>query len=425
MTLSALYLARRIEAGELTPTAVIARCAEAIALHEPTIGAFAALDLENFQRTAELCETALTSQPLRGLPVGVKDIFDTAELPTEYGSPIYAGHRPTTDAATVSLLRRAGGLILGKTVTTELGLMNPGKTRNPRNPDHTPGGSSSGSAAAVAAGMVPIALGSQTGGSTIRPAAYCGIAGYKPSYSLVPTVGMKAVSWHLDTVGLFAANVADVAFVAAAITGRDLRVDCVSPATPHLALVRTHLWSEASDAMMLALERAAHAAEAQGASIVERDLPAIFEDAFRSHNVIQAYEAYRVLAFEYDHCREQLSPLLRGMLENATAITSQAYDAALSTAERARNALSDFLTDTDAILTPSASGAAPMSLRSTGSSTFNRLWTLMGTPCVSVPGLEDDTGLPLGVQIVGRFGRDHETLQAASFLEQAIVRGGH
>jgi Asp-tRNA(Asn)/Glu-tRNA(Gln) amidotransferase A subunit family amidase len=406
--------------------AVIARCVNAITLHEPTIGAFAALDLENVRRAGDLRGAALAAWPLRGLPAGVKDIFDTAELPTEYGSPIYADHRPAADAAMVSLLRRAGGLILGKTVTTELGLMKPGKTRNPRNPDHTPGGSSSGSAAAIAAGMVPVALGSQTGGSTIRPAAYCGIAGFKPSYGLMPTAGMKAVSGHLDTVGLFAAGVADVAFVAAAITGRDLRVDRVSPAAPHLALVRTRLWSEASDAMMLALERAARAAEAQGARIAERNLPAIFEDAFRSHNVIQAYEAYRVLAFEYDHRREHLSAQLGGMLENATAITPQAYDAALSIAERARHALSDFLSDTDAILTPSASGTAPpMSLRSTGSSAFNRLWTLLGTPCINVPGLEDDTGLPLGVQIVGRFGRDHEALRAANFLEQAIVRAVH
>ena len=206
--LSALDLARRIEAGELTPRAVVEICAEAIAAHEPQIGAFAALDLDAARRAAE--DSRLAATPLRGLPVGVKDIFDTADLPTQYGSRIYAGHRPRADAAVVAMVRRAGGLVLGKTVTTEFASLVPAGTRNPRNLAHTPGGSSSGSAAAVAAAMLPIALGSQTGGSVIRPAAFCGIVGFKPSYQLIPTVGMKAFSWHLDTVGLFAAGVADV-----------------------------------------------------------------------------------------------------------------------------------------------------------------------------------------------------------------------
>ena len=223
LMLSALELARRIEAGALSPRAVVELCAEAIATHENEIGAFAALDLDAARQRAEQQQLALL--PLRGLPVGIKDIFDTADLPTAYGSPIYAGHRPKADAAMVMLIRRAGGLVLGKTVTTEFASLEPARTRNPRNPAHTPGGSSSGSAAAVAAGMLPLALGSQTGGSVIRPAAFCGVAGFKPSYRLLPTVGMKCFSWSLDTVGLFGASVPDVAFAAAAMSGRDLRVD--------------------------------------------------------------------------------------------------------------------------------------------------------------------------------------------------------
>ena len=223
MMLAALDLARRIEAGELTPRAVVELCAEAIAANEPKVGAFVTLDLDAARRAAD--DSRLAAMPLHGLPVGVKDIYDTADLPTQYGSPIYAGYRPRADAAAVSLVRRAGGLILGKTVTTQFAFMVPAGTRNPRNLAHTPGGSSSGSAAAVAAGMVPIAFGSQTAGSVIRPAAFCGVAGFKPSYRLIPTVGMKCLAWHLDTVGLYAAGVADVAFAAAAITGRDLRVD--------------------------------------------------------------------------------------------------------------------------------------------------------------------------------------------------------
>ncbi len=226
--LSALDLARDVEAGTITPRDVVDRCAQAIAHHEAEIGAFVALDVEAARRDAEVPGLRLT--PLRGLPVGIKDIFDTADFPTQYGSPIYAGHRPKADAALVALVRRAGGLVLGKTVTTELASLQPAATRNPRNPAHTPGGSSSGSAAAVASGMLPIALGSQTGGSVIRPAAFCGIAGYKPSFRLMPTVGMKCFSWSLDTAGVLAAGVADAAFAAAAITGRDLRIDQRAPA---------------------------------------------------------------------------------------------------------------------------------------------------------------------------------------------------
>jgi Asp-tRNA(Asn)/Glu-tRNA(Gln) amidotransferase A subunit family amidase len=246
--LHALDLARQIEDGELTPAQVVERCAQAVATHEAQVTAFAVIDLEAARREAQASAATLAAAPLRGLAVGIKDIFDTADWPTAYGSPIYAGHRPRSDAALVTEIRRVGGLILGKTVTTELAFMSPGPTRNPHNLDHTPGGSSSGSAAAVAAGMLPISVGSQTGGSVIRPAAFCGIAGFKPSYGLLPTIGMKCFSWHLDTAGLFAARVADVAFAAAAITGRSLRVDGEPLHAPRIAVVRTSRWNEASTA---------------------------------------------------------------------------------------------------------------------------------------------------------------------------------
>lgn len=419
MMLSALDLARQIEARALTPADVLARCAEAIAAREAEIGAFVALDLDNAREAAR--RAGLESLPLRGLPVGVKDIFDTVDLPTEYGSPIYAGHRPRADAALVSMLKRAGGLVLGKTVTTEFAYLQPGKTRNPHNPKHTPGGSSSGSAAGVAAGMLPIALGTQTGGSIIRPASYCGVAGFKPSYKLLPTVGMKCLSWHLDTAGLFAAGVADVAFAAAAISGRDLRVDRLVPAPPRIALVRTHVWADASVAMHNAVEAAARAAQAGGARIRELTLPSQFEDAFLAHRTIQDYEAYRALASEYDRHGERIGPILRELLDNAAAITPEDYDAARRTTRQARRLLADLMTDTDVLLTASAPGAAPEGLQSTGSSIFNRLWTLMGTPCVNVPGISDAAGMPLGVQIVGRFGRDRAALEAARFLAEAIA----
>ena len=287
--LSALDLARRIELGELTPAAALELSAEAIAAREAEIGAFVTFDLERARRIADAKGAALAAQPLRGLAVGLKDIFDTADFPTEYGSPIYAGHQPKADASAASLVRRAGGIVLGKTVTTEFAHLDPGKTRNPRNPAHTPGGSSSGSAAGVAAGMLPVALGSQTGGSIIRPASYCGVAGFKPSYRLIPTVGMKCFSWHLDTVGLFAARVADVAFAAEAITGRELRVDGNAPPAPRIGVLRNPPWPNASGDMLTAVEIAARTAIAEGAGVIDVELPAICADAFKAHGTIHDY----------------------------------------------------------------------------------------------------------------------------------------
>jgi len=417
--LAALGLARRIEAGALTPRVVVDLCAKAIAEREKDIGAFVALDLEAARRSAE--RTGLAQTPLAGLPIGVKDIYDTADFPTEYGSPIYAGHRPKADAAMVVLLQRAGGIVLGKTVSTEFAGLQPAGTRNPRDPAHTPGGSSSGSAAAVAAGMVPIALGSQTGGSVIRPAAYCGVAGYKPSYRMLPTVGMKCFAWSLDTVGLFAAGVADVAFAAAAISGRDLRIDRATPAAPRIALVRTELWGEASADMQAAVERVARRAETAGATVKETALPALFEEATRAHATVQDHEAFRALGHEFEHHRERLGPILREQLVNAAAITPDAYDAARRLVRRARQTFAELMVDADVILTPSAPGAAPRGLASTGKPTFNRLWTLLGAPCINVPGVADSAGLPLGVQIVGRFARDRVALEAAGFLERALA----
>jgi Asp-tRNA(Asn)/Glu-tRNA(Gln) amidotransferase A subunit family amidase len=415
--LSALDLARRIEQGELTPRAVVDLCAAAIAAREGEVRAFVVLDLERARRAAD--DAKLASKPLCGLPVGVKDIFDTADFPTEYGSPIYAGFQPRADAAAVALTRRAGGIVIGKTVTTEFATMVPPVTRNPHDPAHTPGGSSSGSCAAIAAGMVPIAFGSQTAGSVIRPASFCGIAGFKPSYRLIPTAGVKDVAWHLDTAGVFGATVADVAFITAAVTGRDLRVDRAPPAAPRIALTRTHLWPQASAAMQQAVERAARSAEKAGAKVVDLELPPILEEAYAAQIVIQEYETLIARTFEYDNHRDRLGKPLRESLDAATAITTDAYDAARRTAKRARQVLADTMAEHDVILTASAPGAAPRDLNTTGNPMFNRLWTLMGPPCVNVPGLHDGH-LPLGIQIVGRFGRDRMALEAALFVERAL-----
>jgi Asp-tRNA(Asn)/Glu-tRNA(Gln) amidotransferase A subunit family amidase len=419
MMLSALDLARRIEDGTMTPAKVVDLCAEAIAEQDAEIGAFATIDIESARRAAE----AQTHGPtlLRGLPVGVKDIFDTVDFPTEYGSTIYAGYCPPWDCAAVSLLKRAGGVVLGKTITTEFAHMQPAKTKNPRNLAHSPGGSSSGSAAAIAAGMVPIATGTQTGGSVIRPAAFCGIAGFKPSYRLLPTAGIKAFSWSLDTVGLFAAGVADVAYAAAAMSARDLRVDRTPPAAPTLLVARTRVWNEATPDMQRAIEDTARLAQAAGAQVQDIDLPDVVEEAWRLQPTIMDYEAFRALAYEYDNHRNAIGPVLGTLLDKAASITSEEYDAARRLTRRARHAANELL-EGKFILTPSAPGAAPRGFLTTGKATFNRLWTSMGTPCVNVPGLSDAAGLPLGVQVVGRFGRDRATLEAAAFVENVLAR---
>ena len=417
--LSALDLVRRIETGELKPRAIVEMCAEAIAEREPEVGAFVALDLDAARRLAE--DRRLATAPLRGLPVAFKDIFDTADFPTQYGSPIYSGHRPCADASAVAMTRRAGGIVLGKTVTTQFASLVPSVTRNPHHAAHTPGGSSAGSAAAVAAGMVPIAFGTQTAGSVIRPAAFCGVAALKPSYRLIPTVGVKVVSWHLDTAGLFGAGVADVAFAAASILDRDLRIDRAEPSVPRIALARGHLWPQASPAMQNAVEIAARIAAAAGATVTDVTLPPLLEQAYAAQHTIQDYETFRAFAFEYERHRDRIDKLLRDQLDAAAAISADEYDAARRTASRARQVLADTMADHDVVLTASAPGAAPHGLGATGNPMFNRLWTLMGSPCVNVAGLSED-GLPLGVQIVGRFGRDRAALEAALFLEQAIKR---
>lgn len=415
--LSACALAAAIRSGDLTPAEVAARCAAAIAEREEEIRAFAILDLEALQAQAR--HPGLAGLPLAGLPVGVKDVFDTVGFPTSYGSRVYCRHRPSADATVVRMIARAGGLVAGKTSTTEFAFTAPATTRNPHRTAHTPGGSSSGSAAAVAAGMVPLAIGSQTAGSIIRPASYCGVTGYKPSFKLIPMLGSKTFSWSLDTIGLFAAGVADVAFGASAITGRPLAIDPAARA-PRLAIVRTSRAGSASPDADAALNAAMRAAERARASLREVTLPPEVETADDAHAIVQAYEAALALADEWDRHRDLLSPQLVAYLEQAMTVTPEAYDAARRTARLARHAFTDLVEGFDAVLTYSAPGEAPVGLASTGSSIFNRLWTLLGAPCINVAGSTGASGLPIGVQIVGRFGRDRTALTAAAFVEKAI-----
>jgi Asp-tRNA(Asn)/Glu-tRNA(Gln) amidotransferase A subunit family amidase len=411
--MSVAELQRRIDSGELSPDAAISQSLEAIGAHDKRIGAFVC-HAENAR--------AASAGPLRGIAVGIKDIIDTSDFPTEMGSPIYRGWQPRADAAVVQMLKRAGATIVGKTATTAFASLDPTATLNPRNGDHTPGGSSSGSAAAVAAGMIPLALGTQTGGSVIRPASFCGVAAIKPSFPLLPTVGVKCYSWTLDTVGLFAATVRDLAHGLSAMTNRPELLPAAAIETPRIGVV-TQDFTGAPDATgEQALRTATKAAEGAGASVRALALPEILAEAWRIHPTIQEFEAHQALAWEYRTHHDAMPPLLRGKLDETVGLQPAAYDEARGIARLARGALAEIFDGVDVLLTFSAPGAAPKGLASTGDPRFNRLWTLMGVPCVNIPATIAEGGLPVGVQVIARFGDDAGALAAARFVEEALAR---
>ncbi len=407
-------LQRRIDSGALSPDDAIAQSLAAIDAQQKAIGAFVCHD-----RNAR----AASSGPLRGIAVGIKDIIDTADFPTEMGSSIYKGWRPRADASVVMLLKQAGATIIGKTTTTAFAANDPTATLNPRNHDHTPGGSSSGSAAAVAAGMIPLAVGTQTGGSVIRPASFCGAAAIKPSFNLLPRVGVKCFSWTLDTVGLFAAGVEDLARGLSAITNRPELVRDGKLDPPRIGIVTQEFAGAAEAASEQALRVAATAAERAGAPVRAQALPEIVAEAWRIHTTIQQFEAHQAFAWEYRENYDAMAPLLRGRLDDSRDITPFAYDAARAIAKRARRAMAEVFDGVDALVTFSAPGAAPKGLASTGDTKFNKLWTLMGTPCVNVPAYVADAGLPVGVQVIARFGDDAGALAVAGFVEAALAQG--
>ena len=415
MSLAALVRAR--DAGKARPDLMVALCRDAIARKDGHIRAF-----------AHVAETASIQSdgPLAGIAIGVKDILDTFDQPTAYGSAVYEGYRPRVDAAIVDLARRQGATIIGKTSTTEFAFFSPAPTVNPHNPAHTPGGSSSGSAAAVAAGMIPAAIGTQTGGSVVRPAAFCGVTGYKPSYRLLPSTGMKHFAPSLDTVGLFAAGVEDVAMLAALLTGRDLALpaagQAVDPASVRVGLYRCAQLEGADPAMRDALTRAADRAADAGFDVGEIGEPEAMAQARDVHSIIQGHEAGLACGPDLSRFRDQMSPILLQTIERGQAITPADYDNARRLAKRGRAAARVLFGEVDILLTPSAPGSAPAGLGSTGDPRFNKLWTLMGTPSINIPGFRDGSGLPLGIQAVARFGRDKPLLRAAAVLEQAFRR---
>jgi Asp-tRNA(Asn)/Glu-tRNA(Gln) amidotransferase A subunit family amidase len=417
---SAADAARAIQAGRLTSEALVAACLERIAARDGGLAAWVHVAADAALAQARALDRQPARGPLHGVPVGIKDIVDTADMPTEYGSPIYRGHRPRADAAAVALLRQAGCVILGKTATAEFANQHPPATRNPRNPAHTPGGSSSGSAAAVADGMVPLALGTQTGGSMIRPAAFCGVVGLKPSFGSINRTGVKPVADSLDTLGLFANTVEDAALALSVLSGRRAPDFSARTAAPRIGFARTSRWKEADAATRGALESAASRLAAAGADVKEAALPAAAEALFDAQRLIMDFEAARALAWEQAQHREQISATLRKRLEGGWAVSREQYDDARQTAHDARRQFSDLMRGFDLLLTPSARGEAPHGLASTGDALFNRIWTLLGVPCVTLPWGSGPDGLPLGIQLVSAIEQDTALLAHAQWAASEL-----
>ncbi len=419
-SLSATDAAARIAAGTLKAQDLAEAMLDVIARREPVVRAFVHLDPALVRRQAAAVDAAPAKGQLAGLFLGVKDVIDTADQPSQYGSPIWSGHRPRTDAACVALARRAGAVIAGKTVTTEFATRFPGATTNPHNPRHTPGGSSQGSAAGVGAGMLHLAFGTQTAGSIIRPAAYCGAVGFKPSFGALHRGGMKVMSESLDTIGVMARSVGDAALAMSALSGVDHGdLTARAPRAPKLALVMGPVADAAPETLAL-MERVAESARRAGATVTLVNLPDVFDAAVALHAHVMHMESAQALAWEVDHARAQLSPVMRTNMDWAMAEPAAKLTEGRAAFAAAQAAFADAIAGYDAVLTPSAPGEAPEGLDFTGIPAFNTLWTLLHTPCVTIPAGTGPRGLPLGAQLVTRRGEDAAALMWAEWLRHAI-----
>ena len=422
--LSAAEAAARIREGKLTSEALVRSCLERIDAREPQVKAWVHLDRDFALSQARECDRSANRGPIHGVPFAAKDIMDTADLPTEYGSPIYKGNRPMADAACVALSRAAGGVLLGKTVTTEFASRSPlGNTTNPHNPAHTPGGSSSGSAAAVGDFMVPLAFGTQTRGSVIRPAAFCGCIGYKPSYGEVNTQGVKQNTASFDTVGLFARAVEDLVLFRAAVTGFPPKpLSAVSVNQLKIGFCRTMLWDRAENYTKAFLEEAAGALGKAGAKVADFALGKPFEQFQAMGTRIHDYEFSRGLTWERTHHWNLVSELQRDNFAGWLNVSYEQYREAEAVLEQCRRDLAEAMKDIDLLLTPSALGEAPPGLSRTGDTSFNNLATWTYTPCITLPVFTGPSGLPVGIQLIGHRNQDHRMLEAAQTVYRVFSK---
>jgi Asp-tRNA(Asn)/Glu-tRNA(Gln) amidotransferase A subunit family amidase len=416
--LTATEAARLIREGRLRPADLMASCLARISEREAAVRAFTWFD----PAAACLAAAGAPAGKLHGLPIGVKDVLDTADMPSEYGSPIWRGWRPRADAAAVAWARAAGAVAVGKTVTTEFATRKPGPTGNPHNLRHTPGGSSSGSAAGVADGFFPLAYGTQTAGSVLRPAAYCGVVGYKPTFGMINRHGMKLMSESLDTVGVMARSVADCALFASAVAGRDLGDPDARPErAPRIGICRSPAWDKALPETQALLPRVAAALGRAGASVIERELSAGVAAIAEAHPIVMNNESGRALGWELANAREQISEGLRERLDFGLSQTEAVVTEAHAVFDRAQRAFPACMEGLDALVTPSAPGQAPAGLEWTGDPAFNLIWTSLHVPCVTVPAGTGPDGLPLGIQIVTRIGEDRQVLAWAQWVAAAIA----
>ncbi len=419
--LTAREAARLIAHGGMTAEALVRACLERIEDREPIVHAWAFLDPDAAIRQARERDRTPPVGPLHGIPVGVKDIIDTADMPTEYGSPLYRGHCPGRDAACIARVRAAGAVILGKTVSTEFAYPSPIKTRNPCDPKHTPGGSSSGSAAAVGDFMVPLALGTQTGGSTLRPAAYCGAFAFKPTYGRIDLGGVKPLAPSLDTIGLIARSVDDLALLNAVLGGDDPRRATIARRhRPRIGFCRTPFWKQAQKATRGALADAVAALTESGAVVEDVALPKEVREMGDGIDRVISVEAPLSFAREYEKHREQLGGTVRRLIERGLAVPPEDVQRVRRAQMVSAIAVDRMFDRYDALLTPSAAGEAERG-RGSGSAVFNGMWTAMHLPCITIPSGRGPNGLPVGVQLVGRGGRDRELLGLARRVARWLI----
>ncbi len=423
-TLTAAAAARHIEAGNLRSEVLTDAILEQIEAREPEIEAYVYVDRDTSMDEARIRDREPARGPLHGVPVAVKDVFDTFDMPTAYGSPIYRNHQPPQDSAVVAMIREKGGVILGKTVTPEFATQHPPKTRNPHDLSRSPGGSSAGSAAAVAADMSPIAVGSQTTGSVIRPAAYCGVVGYKPSFHALNVGGMKPLAPSMDTVGILSRTVEDAMLLAATLwdTGPVDLDDAVRTA-PRIAFCRTPQWNKAEDYMQAMIEEAVSRLSHAGATVEEVSLPQEFDALEDAVDTLVGFEMWRTLTFERRTYPGLLSPRLKELLAMGEARTGEDYRAALTLAVICRAQFAEMMHGHDVIMTLPATGEAPLREESTGDPTFCKIWTVMYGASVTVPAAHGPNGLPLGIQVAAPYANDDKALVAAEWIRRTLGVG--
>ena len=421
--LTASEIVQAIAARKTTAEAVARACLDHIAAREPRVEAWQFLDPDLVLQQARALDASGKVSPLQGVPVGIKDIIDTCDMPTEYGTPIHKGHRPRIDAAVVALTRRAGGLIMGKTVTTEFANRHPGKTRHPQDPARTPGGSSSGSAAAVGDHMAPLALGTQTTGSTIRPAAFCGCVGYRPTWGDIRCYGVMEAAGSVDTVGLIARSVEDIALyrdVLLGIVPQPLAAKVID--APRIGFCRTPFWDQCEPATQQSLEDCAAKLAKAGAKVTDLTLPEEFKHIDDAHRWVSSFEFARNRAWEIDHHYEMISETLRNnRLKDGLACSFETYREARSFLARARRRMHDVFNDYDVLLAPSASGEAPVGLNATGNANHCLIWTSTHVPCMTLPLFSGPNGLPVGAQLIAKRNNDRLLFEVARWVTANVA----